>query len=91
LSATCASSSFTIAAGTWAPHVIHRILSFFKKRDAPEPLHVQIFNLINANTVLTESYTLGTSITPYVASGPGGQPSVIANPRMLRLSLQFKF
>jgi hypothetical protein len=52
---------------------------------------VQIFNLINSNTVLTESYTLGTSIKPYVAGGPGGQPSVIANPRMLRLSLQFKF
>jgi hypothetical protein len=52
---------------------------------------VQVFNLINSNTVLTESYTLGTSIKPYVAGGPGGQPSVIANPRMLRLSLQFKF
>jgi hypothetical protein len=52
---------------------------------------VQIFNLINANTVLTESYTLGTSIKPYVAGGPGGQPSVIANPRMLRLSMQVKF
>ncbi len=52
---------------------------------------VQVFNLINANTVLTESYTLGTSIKPYVAGGPGGQPSVIANPRMLRLSMQFKF
>jgi hypothetical protein len=52
---------------------------------------VQVFNLINSNTVLTESYTLGTSIKPYIAGGPGGQPSVIANPRMLRLSLQFKF
>jgi hypothetical protein len=52
---------------------------------------LQVFNLINSNTVLTESYTLGISIKPYVAGGPGGQPSVIANPRMLRLSLQFKF
>ena len=51
----------------------------------------QIFNLFNASTVLTESYTLGGSITPYVQGGPGGVPSVILNPRMLRLNLQFKF
>jgi hypothetical protein len=52
---------------------------------------VQIFNVINANTVLTESYVLGTSIKPYVAGGPGGQPSLILYPRMLRLSMQLKF
>ncbi|HYL93596.1 MAG TPA: TonB-dependent receptor [Alphaproteobacteria bacterium] len=51
----------------------------------------QIFNLFNVNTPLTESYTLGTSIKPYVAGGPGGVPSVLENPRMLRLNLQFKF
>jgi hypothetical protein len=51
----------------------------------------EIFNVINASTVLTESETLGTSVTPYLAGGIGGQPSAIANPRMLRLSLQLKF
>ena len=51
----------------------------------------QIFNIINANTVLTESETLGTSVKPYLPGGIGGQPSAIANPRMLRLALQFKF
>ena len=51
----------------------------------------EIFNVINANTVLTESETLGTSVAPYLPGGIGGQPSAIANPRMLRLSLQLKF
>ena len=50
-----------------------------------------IFNVINSNTVLTESETLGTSVKPYLPGGIGGQPVQIANPRMLRLSLQFKF
>jgi hypothetical protein len=51
----------------------------------------QIFNLFNVSTVLTESYTLGSSVTPFLAGGPGGTPSVIENARMLRLNLQFKF
>jgi hypothetical protein len=51
----------------------------------------QIFNIANANTVLVESETLGTKVAPYLANGIGGQPTVIANPRMLRLSMQFKF
>jgi hypothetical protein len=49
-----------------------------------------IFNVINSNTVLAESETLGTKVAPY-DGGIGGQPVQIANPRMLRLSLQFKF
>ncbi len=52
---------------------------------------MQVFNVINASTVLTETQTLGTSVKPFVAGGPGGTPSVILNPRMLRLNLQFKF
>jgi hypothetical protein len=51
----------------------------------------EVFNVINVNTVTTESETLGTSVTPYLLGGIGGQPAAIANPRMLRLSLQFKF
>jgi hypothetical protein len=51
----------------------------------------QVFNVINASTVLTESQTLGTTVKPYLAGGLGGQPSVILNPRMVRLNLQFKF
>jgi hypothetical protein len=39
----------------------------------------EIFNVINANTVLTESETLGTSVAPYLPGGIGGQPSAIAN------------
>ena len=52
---------------------------------------VQLFNIINSNTVLTESYTLGSKVTPYLAGGIGGVPSVITNPRMMRLSMQYKF
>jgi len=51
----------------------------------------QIFNITNSNTVLVESETLGTKVAPYLSSGPGGPPTVIANPRMLRLALQIKF
>jgi hypothetical protein len=40
---------------------------------------------------LTESQTLGPTVKPYLAGEPGGQPSVILNPRMVRLNLQFKF
>jgi hypothetical protein len=50
-----------------------------------------IFNVINSNTVLTESENLGIRGAPYLLGGIGGQPVAIANPRMLRLSLQFKF
>ena len=50
-----------------------------------------IFNVINANTVLTESETLGTKVAPHLQGGTGGQPVQTANPRMLPLSLQFKF
>ena len=51
----------------------------------------QLFNIANSNAVLTESYSLGSTVKPFVAGGPGGQPTVIQNPRMLRLNLQFKF
>jgi hypothetical protein len=51
----------------------------------------QIFNIINANTVLFESETLGPNVAPFLPGGIGGKASQIANPRMLRLSLQFKF
>jgi hypothetical protein len=51
----------------------------------------QFFNAFNSNAVLTESYTLGTSVKPYVAGGPGGVPTAILNPRLVRLNLQFKF
>jgi hypothetical protein len=51
----------------------------------------QIFNVINSNVVTAESQTLGSSITPYVKGGPGGVPTAILNPRMLRLAVQFHF
>ena len=51
----------------------------------------QIFNLFNVSTPLTESYSLGSSVAPFLSSGPGGAVSVVENPRMLRLNVQFKF
>jgi hypothetical protein len=56
---------------------------------------MQIFNLFNDSTVITESYTLGTSVAQYLPTSKGGLgggvPSVIENPRMFRLNFQFKF
>ena len=51
----------------------------------------QFFNVLNVNTPLTESYTLGTTVKPYLEGGPGGSVSVIEVPRMLRLNFQLKF
>lgn len=51
----------------------------------------QIFNLFNVSTPLTEGYSLGGTVTPFLAGGPGGAVSVIENPRMLRVNFQFKF
>jgi hypothetical protein len=51
----------------------------------------QIFNVLNANTVYSEGQTLGSSVTPFVKGGIGGTPSLILNPRMLQLAVQFKF
>ena len=51
----------------------------------------QIFNVINSNVVTSEAQTLGSSITPFAKGGPGGVPTAILNPRMLRLAVQFKF
>ncbi len=51
----------------------------------------QFFNVTNSNAVLTESFTLGTSVKPYLTGGPGGVPTAILNPRMVRLNLQLKF
>ena len=56
---------------------------------------MQVFNLFNSSTVITESYTLGSTVTPYLPTSQGGlgggQPSVIENPRMFRINFQFKF
>ena len=51
----------------------------------------QFFNLFNVNTPLTESYTLGGTVKPYLEGGPGGSVSVVEIPRMLRINFQLKF
>jgi hypothetical protein len=62
-----------------------------------------VFNLVNQSIPLTQSETLGNSAAIFMTSKQcgaagnptncalGGQPSVISNPRMFRLALQFKF
>ena len=52
---------------------------------------VQIFNILNSSAPLAYSQTLGSTIMPYVAGGIGGNVSAVMNPRMFRLSGQFKF
>jgi hypothetical protein len=62
----------------------------FKERYTLMP-ELQVFNLMNASTVLQESQSLGSSVKPYLAGAPGGVPSAILNPRMFRINLQFLF
>jgi len=62
-----------------------------------------MFNALNQSVALTESEALGSSAKIYMTGaecnsvgnpagcGIGGVPSVISNPRMIRLSMQFKF
>jgi len=52
---------------------------------------MQVYNIVNASTVTIESQSLGATVKPYLAGGPGGNPSTILNPRMFRISFQFKF
>jgi hypothetical protein len=52
---------------------------------------IQVFNFFNSNTVLLESTTLGTSVKPFVAGGPGGQVTSVLNPRAVQMNVQFKF
>ena len=54
-------------------------------------VQMDIFNLTNSNTVLTETQTLGSTIKPFVDGGPGGTPQSLMQPRLLRLALQYKF
>jgi hypothetical protein len=52
---------------------------------------MDIFNLTNSSTVLSETQTLGSTIKPFVDGGPGGTPQSLIQPRLLRLSLQYRF
>jgi hypothetical protein len=52
---------------------------------------MQVYNIMNANTVTVESQSLGTLVKPYLAGGVGGNASTLLNPRMFRVSFQFKF
>jgi hypothetical protein len=59
-------------------------------------LQVDLFNALNANNVLTETTTLGTTVAPYVSSDPNagnlaGATTTILQPRIVRLGMQFRF
>ncbi len=73
----------------------------FRERYSLEPA-VQIFNLLNANTAITESTSLGGDTSPFLPKsacssssaancGLGGTVTTVYNPRLLRLALMFKF
>jgi len=51
----------------------------------------QFFNVLNSNAVLTENQSLASTIKPFLPGGPGGTPTVVMNPREMRLNFQFKF
>jgi len=68
---------------------VRRVFRFKEKYTLiPE---MQVFNILNASTVTVESQSLGSSVAPYLPGGPGGLVSTVLNPRMFRVSLQFKF
>ena len=64
---------------------------------------VSLFNMFNQSVALTQSESLGSSAAIFMSGsqcsaagnpancGLGGQPTVISNPRMVRLSAQIKF
>jgi hypothetical protein len=52
---------------------------------------LDVFNALNSNAVLTESFALGNSVAPFLEGGPGGTPLSIFQPRILRIATQFRF
>src|SRR5262252_992489 len=54
---------------------------------------VDLFNALNANTVLTEGTALSTTVAPFMSADPnsGGTPISILQPRLVRLGAQFRF
>jgi hypothetical protein len=60
---------------------------------------LDVFNVTNSNTVLTETTGLGTSgtntftglVSTFKDGGPSGVPQTLLSPRLLRLSVQLKF
>ncbi len=54
-------------------------------------LQADLFNVLNASTVLVQNQTLSATAAPFGPSGPGGAPTQILQARLLRLALQFRF
>jgi hypothetical protein len=60
---------------------------------------LDVFNVFNSSQVLSETTALGTSgantftglVSTFKDGGPGGVPQTMLSPRLLRLSVQFKF
>jgi hypothetical protein len=64
----------------------------FKIRDKYTAIaELQTFNLLNSSVSLAYSQTLGSSVTNYLPAGIGGNVTSVLNPRMFRISGQFKF
>ena len=74
----------------------------FRERFVLEP-QVTLFNFLNSNVAIQESYTIpayaGANVTQtplnsvqlFLPGAPGGQIQQVLNPRILQLGLQFKF
>jgi len=54
-------------------------------------LQADVFNVLNASTVLVQGQTMSTLSVPLSLNGPGGQPTQILQARLLRLALQVHF
>ena len=64
----------------------------FKFRDKYTAIaELQTYNVTNSSVPTSYSQTLGSTITPFVPGGIGGKPTATMNPRMFKISGQFKF
>jgi outer membrane receptor protein involved in Fe transport len=52
-----------------------------------------VYNLLNDNAVLTELQTLGSaaSVAPFLEGAPGGRPTGIMYPRIMRIAASLRF
>src|SRR4029079_5358080 len=67
--------------------------NFHFNRGVTVQAQVDVFNALNANSVLSEGTTLSTTVAPFMSGDPnsGGTPSSILQPRLVRIGAQFRF
>jgi hypothetical protein len=67
--------------------------NFHFNRGVTVQAQADVFNALNANSVLSEGTTLSTTVAPFMSADPnsGGTPISILQPRLVRIGAQFRF